>query len=56
MFFQPYRLPSEPELPFLGNNVQVTAGVLFITHDIVCGMLNAKEREENYHILFKGSR
>ena len=53
VFFQPYLLPSEPELLFLGNNVQVTAGVLFITHDIVCGMLNVKENRENYKILFQ---
>lgn len=53
VFFQPYRLPSEPQLLFLGNNVQVTAGVVFITHDIVCGMLNAKEQQDDYKILFQ---
>ena len=53
VFYQPYRLPSEPELLFLGNNVQITAGVLFITHDIVCGMLNVKEQSEKYRILFQ---
>lgn len=53
VFFQPYRLPSEPELLFIGNNVQITADVLFITHDIVCGMLNTKEQSEKYKILFK---
>lgn len=53
VFFQPYHLPSEPELLFLGNNVQVTAGVLFITHDIICGMLNVKEQDDDYRALFK---
>lgn len=38
---------------FLGNNVQVSAGVMFITHDIVCGMLNAREQQGNYEILFQ---
>lgn len=53
VFYQPCLLPSEPELLFLGSNVQVTAGVQFITHDIVCGMLNVKEQRENYKILFE---
>lgn len=32
--WQPYTIPSEPYLVSLGNNVKVTAGVRFITHDI----------------------
>lgn len=33
--WQPYTIPSEPYLISLGNNVRVTAGVGFITHDIL---------------------
>ena len=32
--WQPYTIPSEPYLISLGNNVRVTAGVRFVTHDI----------------------
>ena len=32
--WQPYYFPSEPYLVSIGNNVKVTAGVRFITHDI----------------------
>ena len=31
---QPYTIPSEPYLVSIGDNVRVTAGVRFITHDI----------------------
>lgn len=36
--WQPYSLPSEPYLISLGNNVKVTAGVRFITHDVLPAM------------------
>ena len=32
--WQPRTLPSEPYLVSIGNNVYITAGVRFITHDI----------------------
>ena len=32
--WQPYTIPSEPYLLSLGDNVKVTAGVRFVTHDI----------------------
>lgn len=34
VLWQPYTIPSEPYLVSIGNNVKVTAGVRFITHDI----------------------
>lgn len=34
------RLPSEPELISIGNNVHIAANVRFITHDIICDMFN----------------
>lgn len=34
VLWQPYTIPSEPYLMSIGNNVKITAGVRFITHDI----------------------
>ncbi len=34
VLWQPYTIPSEPYLLSIGNNVKITAGVRFITHDI----------------------
>ncbi len=43
-FYQPWKIPSEPHLLSIHNNVVITAGVNFITHDIICHMLaNAEE-------------
>lgn len=39
VLYQPYKLPLEPYLVSIGNNVRVTAGVSFITHDVIQGML-----------------
>lgn len=37
--WQPITIPSEPYLVSIGNNVRVTAGVRFVTHDIIQAML-----------------
>lgn len=37
--WQPVTVPSEPYMVSIGNNVRVTAGVRFITHDIIQAML-----------------
>lgn len=34
VLWQPYTIPSEPYLVSIGNNVKVTAGVRFVTHDL----------------------
>lgn len=34
VLWQPYSYPSEPYLVSIGDNVKVTAGVRFITHDL----------------------
>lgn len=39
-FWHPRRLPSEADAVYLHNNVQVTADVVFVTHDITAAMLN----------------
>lgn len=40
--FQPIKLPSEPNLVSIGNNVNIAAGVNFITHDVIHSMLKYK--------------
>jgi hypothetical protein len=40
LFFQPRKFPSDPELIYIGNNVNVASGVSFINHDIIHVMLN----------------
>ena len=39
-FFQPRKIPADPKLIKFHNNVVVTSGVLFITHDVSDFMLN----------------
>lgn len=36
--WQPYTVPSEPYLVSIGDNVKVTAGVRFVTHDLTPAM------------------
>lgn len=42
LFFQPRKLPADPELISFGNNVYIASDVTFINHDIIGGMLNRK--------------
>lgn len=39
-FFQPRKIPADPKLIKFHNNVVVTSGVLFVTHDVTNFMLN----------------
>ena len=39
-FFQPRKIPADPKLIKFHDNVVVTSGVLFITHDVSDFMLN----------------
>lgn len=52
VYYHPIKIPSEPELVELYDNVQVTSGVSFITHDIIAGMLNSMEDDQQYKIKF----
>lgn len=45
-FWHPRRLPSEADAVYLHNNVQVTADVVFVTHDITAAMLNNIEPQK----------
>lgn len=47
------KIPSEPELIWLGNNVHISADVRFITHDIIGDMFNRNpEISKEYHFPF----
>ena len=39
----PKKIPSEPELVFLHNNVHISADVRFVTHDVIYKMFNRCE-------------
>ncbi len=39
-FYQPIKIPSEPYMVALHNNVIIAANVTFVTHDIIGDMLN----------------
>lgn len=52
VYYHPYTLPSEPQMVYLHDNVQITAGVLFVTHDIIGGMLNNTDNHNEYRVLF----
>ena len=47
-FFQPRILPADPKLIKFHNNVVVTSGVLFITHDVTDFMLNHLNTDHFY--------
>ena len=40
VMIQDFRLPYNPENVFIGNNVRVATGVMFVTHDVSYHMLN----------------
>lgn len=50
--WQPYEIPSEPFLISMGNNVRVTAGVRFVTHDIIQAMLYRAGYKANPECLY----
>lgn len=37
--YQPFSIPSEPQLVSIGRNVNIAANVRFITHDVIQSML-----------------
>ncbi len=48
VLFQPRKIPSDPKLVKIGNNVVVASGVTFITHDICHLVLNNMCKSEKY--------
>ncbi|MBQ4282823.1 MAG: acyltransferase [Lachnospira sp.] len=47
-FFQPRNLPTDTELIYIGNNVNVASDVVFVNHDIIGGMLNRKFQTKEF--------
>lgn len=41
--YQPRKLPSEPYLISIHNNVSIAANVTFVTHDITCDVFNGSK-------------
>lgn len=39
VLYQPWKVPLEPYLVSIGDNVRISANVSFITHDVIQGML-----------------
>lgn len=39
VLYQPYKIPLEPYLVSIGNNVNISANVNFVTHDVIQTML-----------------
>lgn len=49
------KIPSEPELVFVGDNVHVSADVRFVTHDVISDMFNRCKKYKSYrHSFYKG--
>ena len=58
-YYHPWKLPTEPSLVSLGDNVWVSSNVRFVTHDMSGDMLchhpqYAKEMEEIYSPYYMG--
>ena len=42
VWWQPYKIPTQPKLVKIGNNVKIATEVLFMEHDVVSTMLNTR--------------
>lgn len=45
---QPYKIPTQPRLVKIGNNVKIATEVLFIEHDVIHHLLNCKYNTNEY--------
>lgn len=50
VYWRPVKLPPEPELIKLGNNVVIASEVLFVTHDAINYMTNHLEKNKKYQL------
>ena len=48
VLFQPIKLPNEPKLVKIHNNVKIAADVTFYTHDVINWMLSDMDNEYYY--------
>lgn len=56
VFYFPFKIPSEPYLVSLGNNVNISSGVIFITHDTCQTLFKSggfKHRDECLYFMDK---
>lgn len=53
VMIQDYRLPYNPEMVFIGNNVRLASDVMLITHDVSHHILNNLYRGKNSELLFE---
>ncbi|GLG91671.1 DapH/DapD/GlmU-related protein [Sellimonas catena] len=55
VYWQPVKLPPEPELLKLGNNVVIASEVLFVTHDAIHYMTNHLSESKHQYQLYLGA-
>lgn len=53
-WWEPFKIPSEPHLVFLGDNVNVATEVLFMNHDLTATMLDKKIGKTGHYTFRKG--
>lgn len=46
--YHPFKIPSEPYLLSIHNNVSIAANVDFVTHDITCDVFNGSKKFKNF--------
>lgn len=49
-WYEPHKLPSEPQLVFLGDNVNIATDVAILNHDIMAVMINNMKDTEKCKI------
>ena len=47
-FFYPFKMPSDPKLIFIHDNVKIASNVTFVNHDIANAMLNIKNNTKSF--------
>ena len=47
-YFHPWKVPGDPKLIFIHDNVKISSDVTFICHDISDGLLNTKYNTNNF--------
>ena len=47
VWYQPYKIPTQPKLVKIGDNVRIATNVLFLEHDVISGMLNIKYKTQD---------
>lgn len=47
-YFHPWKMPGDPKLIFIHNNVKIASDVTFINHDISNALLNVKYKTDRF--------